>query len=116
MLNHEESTDLLDSTMDVLETDVTNETPQTGTGIIDQWLEQLRQAENARDIADTLERVKTQLRSDQINAGELSGLLETLATQTTEFSTRMGSEGDIAPRLEGLSSALRSLAGQIGNK
>ncbi|RYC68944.1 MULTISPECIES: hypothetical protein [Spirosoma] len=116
MLNHEESTDLLDSTMGVLEADVTNETPQSGTGVIDQWLEQLRQTDNATEIADTLERVKTQLKSDQINTSELSGLLQTLATQTTEFSTLMGSEGDIAPRLEGLSSALRSLAGQIGNE
>lgn len=102
--------------MEVLETDVSTETPQTGSGIIDQWLEQLRQADNAQDIADTLERVKTQLRSDQINNSELSELLTQLSTQTAEFSTLMGSEGDIAPRLEGLSSALRSLAGQIGNR
>lgn len=116
MLNHEKSTDLLDSTMDVLEADVTNETPQNSTGIIDQWLEQLRKAENAGDISDTLERVKNQLKSGQINAPELSELLNTLATQTAEFSTLMGSEGDIAYRLEGLSSALRSLAGQLNNQ
>ncbi|QJW91448.1 hypothetical protein HNV11_19725 [Spirosoma taeanense] len=113
MLNHEESTDLLDSTMGVLEADLINATPQNGTGIIDQWLEELRQSDNTVEIADTLERVKTQLRSDQINSGELSSLLETLATQTVEFSTRMGSEGDIAYRLEGLASALRSMAGQL---
>lgn len=116
MLSHEESTTLLDATMRILESDITNETPQTGTGVVDQWLDELRKAENADDIADTLERVKTQLKSDQINASELSQLLETLATQTTEFSTLMGSEGDIAPRLEGLSSALRSLAGQLSNQ
>ncbi|WP_420147799.1 hypothetical protein [Spirosoma sp.] len=113
MLNHEKSTELLDSTMTVLEGDLTNETPQSGKGVIDQWLAQLRQAENATDITNTLEQVKTQLESDQINGGELSDLLNTLATQTVEFSTRMGSEGDIAPRLEGLASALRSLAGQV---
>ena len=99
--------------MEVLEADLTNATPQNGTGVIDQWLVQLSQAENATQITDTLEQVKTQLKSDQINAGELSQLLETLATQTAEFSTNMGSEGDIAPRLEGLSSALRSMAGQL---
>lgn len=115
MLDHEKTTDLLDSTMEVLEGDVTNAAPQSGTGVIDQWLVQLRQAENATEIADTLERVQTQLKSSQINAHELSQLLETLATQTTEFSTLMGSEGDISPRLEGLSSALRSFAGQLSN-
>ena len=113
MLTHEESTDLLDSTMSVLEGDLTNATPQSGRGVIDQWLEQLRKTENATDITNTLEQVKTQLESDQINAQELAQLLNTLATQTSEFSTMMGSEGDIAPRLEGLSSALTSLAGQI---
>lgn len=115
MISHEQSTDLLDATMSVLEENGTNSTPQSGTGIIDQWLVQLRPAENATEIADLLERVKTQLKSDQIDAAELSQLLETLATQTTEFSTLMGSEGDIAPRLEGLSSALRSLAGQLSH-
>ncbi|GAB3542482.1 hypothetical protein [Spirosoma fluminis] len=115
MLDHAKSTDLLDSTMSVLEGDISTETPQTGTGIIDQWLEQLRRSDNTTEIIDSLERVKTQLKSDQINAKELSGLLETLATQTTEFSTLMGSEGDIPYRLEGLASSLRSLAGQLGN-
>ncbi|GAB3641636.1 hypothetical protein [Spirosoma arcticum] len=115
MISHEQSTELLDATMVVLEGDTTNITPQSGTGIIDQWLVELRQVENATEITDLLERVKTQLKSDQIDVAELSQLLETLATQTTEFSTLMGSEGDIAPRLEAVSSTLRSLAGQLGN-
>lgn len=115
MLSHEKSTDLLDSTMSILESDITNETPQNGTGVIDQWLQQLHQSDNAKEIANTLERVKTQLKSDQINTSELSQLLEKLATETAEFSTRMGPEGDIAYRLDGLSSSLRSLAGQLSN-
>lgn len=116
MLSHEKSTDLLDATTSILESDITNETPQTGTGVIDQWLEQLRQSDNTKEIVDSLERVKTQLKSDQINADELSQLLTTLADQTAEFSTLVGPEGDIAYRLEGISSSLRSLAGQLGNK
>jgi hypothetical protein len=113
MLSHEESTDLLDSTMNVVSGDLTNSTPQSGTGVIDEWLVELRKAENASELTDTLEQIKTELESGQVNAQELSQLFDTLATQTLEFSTRMGSEGDIAPRLEGLSSALRSLAGQM---
>ena len=115
MLNHEESTTLLDSTMAVLEVEPNTATPQSGTGVIDQWLVELHKAENATDIATTLEQVKTQLKSDQINTGELTQLLTTLATQTAEFSTMMGSEGDMATRLEALASALKSLAGQLGN-
>lgn len=115
MISHEQSTDLLDATMSALEATGTDSTPQSGTGIIDQWLVQLRPVENATEIVDLLEHVKTQLKSDQIDSNELSQLLETLATQTTEFSTMMGSEGDIAPRLEAVASALRSLAGQLGN-
>ncbi|MFD2935936.1 hypothetical protein [Spirosoma flavum] len=113
MLTHEESTTLLDSTMDVLEGDLANTTPQSGKGIIDQWLAQLNQVENATEISDTLEQVKTQLESDQINTDELVQLFDTLATQTSEFSALMGSEGDIATRLEGMASALKSLAGQL---
>jgi hypothetical protein len=115
MISHEQSTELLDATMSVLEGNAAESTPQSGKGIIDKWLVELRKTENATDITNTLEHVKTQLESDQINADELSELLSTLATQTTEFSTLMGSEGDIAPRLEGLASSLRTMAGQLGN-
>jgi uncharacterized phage infection (PIP) family protein YhgE len=115
MLTHEESSELLDSTMHVLEREGGPETPQSGLGVIDQWLAQLRQAENAKDLTNTLEQVKTQLESDEVNTNELIQLLDTLATQTTEFSTFMGSEGDMATRLEAVSSALQTLAGQLGN-
>lgn len=116
MLTHEESTDLLDATMDVLEGDLANATPQSGLGVIDRWLAQLQKTENAKEITSTLEQVKTQLESDQIVPEELSQLLDTLATQTVEFSTMMGSEGDIAPRLDGLASALKSLAGLVSHQ
>lgn len=115
MINHEESTDLLDATMAALEADISTIVPQNSAGVIDQWLAQLHQSENAGAISDTLEGVKTQLMSNQPNAAELSQLLDTLADQTFEFSTRVGSEGDMAVRLDALSSALRSLAGQIGH-
>jgi DNA repair ATPase RecN len=101
--------------MAILEGDTPVETPQSGLGILDQWLQQLHQADNATDITTSLEQVKTQLKSDQINGNELGQLLDTLATQTAEFSTLMGAEGDISSRLEGLSAALRTLAGQLSN-
>lgn len=113
MLSHEESTDLLDSTMEVLGTDAAAATPQSGTGVINNWLEQLRQTDNATELTNALEQVKTELESDQINPAEFRQLLNQVATLTLEFSTRMGSEGDIAPRLEGVASALRELAGQV---
>jgi len=115
MLSHEESTDLLDSTMEVLGTDVAAATPQSGTGVINNWLEQLRQTDNATELTAALEQVKTELESDQINPAAFGQLLNQLATLTLEFSTRMGSEGDIAPRLEGVAAALRELAGQLGH-
>jgi hypothetical protein len=116
MFTHEESSTLLDSTMDVLEGDLASLTPESGTGVIDQWLAQLNQAENTKDITSTLEQVKVQAEKNPADTGELAKLLETLARQTAEFSTLMGPEGDIATRLEALSSALRSLAGQMGNQ
>lgn len=115
MLTPEESAELLDSTMDVLEGDLTTVTPRSGLGVIDQWLEQLRQTENAKEITSTLEQVKTQLESNEIDQTELIQLFDRLARQTTEFSTMVGSEGDMAVRLEAVSSALQSLAGQLGN-
>lgn len=116
MFTHEESSTLLDSTMDVLDSELASLTPESGTGIIDQWLAQLNKAENTKDITSTLEQIKAQADKNPVNTGELVQLLETLSTQTAEFSTKMGPEGDIATRLDALSSALRSLAGQMGNQ
>lgn len=116
MFTHEQSSSLLDSTMDVLEGDSGQKTPQSGLGIIDQWLAELHKAENTTAIYSTLEQVKTQLESGQMRTDKLVELLNTLATQTLEFSPMLGSEGDISTRLEALSAGLRTLAGQIGNQ
>ena len=116
MFTHEESSTLLDSTMDVLESDPGSINPESGTGIIDQWLAQLNKAENTKDITSTLEQVKAQAEANPVNTDELAKLLETLAMQTVEFSTMMGPEGDMATRLDALSAALRSMAGQLGNQ
>ncbi len=114
-MSHEDVSALLDATMGTLHADITNETPQTGTGILDQWLDQLREAANADTLVHAMERLKTQLKSDQFNAGELSGVLNEVSEKTSEFSANMGSDGDVAIRLESVASALRELAGQIGN-
>ncbi|WP_020594669.1 hypothetical protein [Spirosoma panaciterrae] len=115
MFTHEDASELLDSTMTVLDSEPGSTSPQDGANIIDQWLTQLHQAENAGPIAQTLEQVKEQLLKDSINSDELCQVLNTLATQTSEFSTRMGSEGDMATRLEALSAGLKLLAGQVSH-
>lgn len=115
MVTHEQSTDLLDTTMQTLEGDLTTATPQSGKGIIDQWINALREGENTNEIANTLDQLKTQLDSGQPNAGELQQLLLTLAEQTRLIGTELGAEGDLAPRLEALSAALRNAGGQLAS-
>ncbi len=114
-MSHEEASALLDATMGTLRADITNETPQSASDILDQWLDQLRDAANADALVNTMEQVKTRLKSDQFNSSELAELLNKLSEQTSEFSANMGSDGDMAIRLEGVASALRELGGQIGN-
>ncbi|GAB4033912.1 hypothetical protein [Spirosoma gilvum] len=115
MFTHEDASELLDSTMAILEGEPGSASTQDGTNVIDQWLTQLHQAENAGPIAQTLEEVKAHLLMESVNSDELCQLLNTLATQTSEFSTMMGSEGDMATRLEALSSGLKLLAGQMSH-
>ncbi len=114
-MSHEEVSALLDATMGTLHADITNETPQTGTSILDQWLGQLGATANADALTKAMEQLKTQLKSDQPNAEQLSGVLNELSKKTSEFSVNMGSDGDVAIRLESVASALRELAGQVGN-
>ena len=100
--------------MTVLEIDPTKVAPENGISVINDWLVPLRQADNATDVVNLLEQLKNQLQSNLNNPGSINQLLTKLSTQTTEFSTMMGAEGDVSTRLEALAAALQSLAGQAG--
>lgn len=114
MLTPEKSTDLLDSTMSVLQTDVSALTPQTGKGILDEWIAAVGEGENTTSLTNALESLKTQLESSPA-APDIAAALEQLADQTEKLSGTVGPEGDMATRLEALSSSLRTLAGQLAN-
>ncbi len=107
------ASDLLDTTMLTLEGDLTRLIPQNGKGIIDEWLTTLGQASNTKELATSLEQLKTQVESGQPNLGEVQQLLLTMADQTRTLAPAVGPEGELPTRLEALSAALRSASGQL---
>ncbi|WP_375443401.1 hypothetical protein [uncultured Fibrella sp.] len=115
MDNHEEATDLLDTTMSTLTTGVTDLTPQSGKGVIDHWISTLSPSENTKEVVDLLQQLKTQLESGTPNPGEMQQILLELATHTHEMGVKVGPEGDMATRLEALGAALQNVAGQLSN-
>ncbi len=114
MLTPEQSDTLLDTTMDVLQADIPTLTPQSGKGILDSWLDAIRQADNAHDLVDSLEELKTLLEANA-EPKSIETTLGKLADQTRLMSSSVGASGDLASRLDALSSALRTLAGHLGN-
>lgn len=100
--------------MAVLQADIPTLTPQTGKGVLDEWIAMIGSGENTTELVTSLESLKTQLESNP-DPKAMEEALMNLATQTREFGTTLGAEGDISTRLEALSSALRTLAGQLGN-
>ena len=115
MLSPEQSATMLDTTMDVLQTDVPTLTPQSGKGILDGWLDAIRQADNAHDLVDSMEELKTLLETGA-EPQAIETALGKMADQTRLMSSTVGAEGELATRLEALSSALRTLAGQLGHQ
>ena len=115
MENHEEATDLLDTTMVTLTTEVTDLTPQSGKGVIDKWISTLSESENTTEIVELLQQLKTELESGAQNHGEVQQILLDMATHTHEMSVKVGPEGDITTRLEVLAAALQNVAGQLSN-
>ncbi|KAB7728640.1 hypothetical protein F5984_17525 [Rudanella paleaurantiibacter] len=111
---HAKTTDLLDQTMDLLEGNVAEMTPQNGKGIIDQWIEQLRHSENTTGLAGSLEQLKNGLEGTGPDPAELSQLLQTMSEQARQLGVTLGPEGDLSVRIEGLAAALRTAAGQFG--
>lgn len=115
MLSHEQSTDRLDATMAVLEGEPASLAPQDGLGLIDHWLNSLREGENTREVANALEQLKNQLGSDQPNPEQLHQTIKTLAEKTKFLSTEVGPEGDLFIRLEGLVTALQQFSDKLMN-
>ena len=115
MESHEEATDLLDTTMVTLTTEVNDLTPQSGKGVIDHWIGTLSESENTKEVVVLLQQLKTQLESGAPNAGEIQQILLELSTFSHEMSIKVGPEGDIATRLEVLGAALQNIAGKLGN-
>lgn len=118
MATLEETSALLDETMVVLTGNLISSTaePKSGTTVLDSWLTQLRAGENTDELVAGLENLKTQLATDKPDSGKLSEGMFKLAEQTRLMGTETGSEGEIATRLEALSSALRTVAGALGNQ
>lgn len=114
MLSHEKSTDLLDSTMAVLQADPSALTPQTGKSLLDEWIAAIGASENTTDVVESLENLKTQLAGSP-EPGAVDEILQKMAVETQELGTTLGAEGDMATRLEALALALRTLGGQLGN-
>ncbi|GAA4450107.1 hypothetical protein GCM10023189_10240 [Nibrella saemangeumensis] len=115
MLSHEKSTDLLDATMAALEGDPSSAAPQESRGLLDQWINALREGENTKEVADTLEQLKGQLTTDQPNPDELYQTLKNLVDKTKFLSTEVGPEGDLFTRLEGLVTALQQFSDKLAN-
>ncbi len=115
MISPEQSATMLDTTMDVLQTSVPTLTPLSGKGILDHWLDAIKQADNTHDLVDSMEELKTLLEANS-DPKSMETVLGKLADQTRLMSSTVGAEGELAPRLVALSSALRALAGQLGNQ
>ncbi len=115
METHEEATDLLDTTMVTLTKEVTDMTPQSGKGVVDQWINKLSQSENTTEVVELLQQLKTQLESGTPVPGEVQQILLDLANHTHEMGVKVGPEGDMATRLEALGAALQNVAGQLSN-
>lgn len=113
MESHEETSDLLDQTMATLKPGVMEMTPQTGKGVLDQWIAALGEAENTHELTDLLQQLKTQLVAGDPNPGQMHQILTDLSTNTHEMSVTVGPEGDMATRLEALASTLKITAGQL---
>ncbi len=110
---HEETSDLLDQTIETLQPGVMDLTPQNGKGILDQWITSLDGSENTRELVDLLQQLKTQLEAGEPNPDEMQQILLDLSTNTHEMSVTVGPEGDMATRLEALAATLQITAGQL---
>lgn len=111
MIDHADTTDLLDQTTQTLTGESGTPTPQEGIALIDQWIAPLEAGENTKPIAEELQKLKTLLKAEPVDSGAVFAILGEIAIQLTAIAPDMGSEGEMPSLLEGLASALRLTAG-----
>jgi hypothetical protein len=109
--SHADISALLEETMLVLTPNDKPLTADAGADSLSNWIDLLQGVDNAADIVMSMKAVQAQLR--QAQPVGLPDLLTGLAEKTQLLGMEVGPEGDMAPRLEALSGALRSTAGSL---
>lgn len=84
---------------------------QVATTLIDQWIAALSEGENTQEFAGQLTELKAMLQNTPANARAVGMLMGQLAEKLTQFSTQVGSEGELPSLLMGLAAALRQAGG-----
>ena len=115
MENQDQYAPLLDTTMVTLTTDIAELTPQSGKGVIDQWISLLGQSEQANEVTELLQLLKTQLVGGGTNPGAIRELLLDLANHAEATMTGPDIGNDVQLRLTALTSALQTVAAKLGN-
>jgi hypothetical protein len=113
MTTPEEFTDLLDSTMAVLNPESVPTETAAGNDVLTKWIDVLREGINTTDLTQSLETLRATISAPNATPADLEPVLQDLAHQVTTLSANVGSEGDMVTRLQALASALQDLAGKL---
>ncbi|WP_019989744.1 hypothetical protein [Rudanella lutea] len=115
MQPNQQTTQLLNQTIDTFNGDVQAISPTDGVSLIDNWISALHSGDaSTNPIASTLSELKVELQRGNPDAQTIQALLEQLANQANEAGEV--ADGAAQSALTELSSALQSFSQQLGGE
>lgn len=115
MAPNQQTTLLINRTVQAFNGDVNAVSPVDGISLIDNWISALHSGDaSTNPIASTLSELKMELQRGNPTESQIEGLLNELADQAKKAA--QGAEGIAQSSLEELSSALKSFSQQLGGQ
>jgi hypothetical protein len=113
MALNQQASNLVDTTVNAFNGDVTSISPMDGISLIDSWISTLRNSDqSANPITTGLSDLKAELQSGNPDGVQIQSILEDLTDQVRQLA--ISSETDVKTKLTPLTEALQGFSQQMG--
>ena len=103
------ASNLINTTVNAFNGDITSISPVDGISLIDSWISFLKTADQGdKSIVSGLSELKAELQSGTIDGTQVQSILKGLTEQTSQITKK--ADGDSQPKLNSLSEALQSFS------
>ncbi|MCF2446697.1 hypothetical protein L0657_22255 [Dyadobacter sp. CY345] len=102
-----DTTELIETTTNLLMGGEESPTAEAGIALIDQWITPLSESENTKPVAQELQKLKTLIQADPADSATVYSQMGAVAAKVLFIVPDIGAEGEMSSLLSALAAALR---------